>query len=253
MILSAALALLMLGAPPPETKDAQRLARRSTLEYDVGHFEEALRDITQAYYLDPRPAMLFNLGQCHRALEHWKEAEYDFRNYLHKLPNAPNRDTVLKLIEEMHQHQSQSPPRPRPAAAQVIVQPPVQPPPLVEAARPQVVMEAPPPRKTTAAPAAAVNAVPANAVVKVSHPRPLAWVLGIAALACAGVAIYGTVYVNNFESVNNRIEHPTSAKQLQQDLATATAESPAAGTWQITAFATGIAAVAGATGTVFAW
>src|SRR5208282_37788 len=86
-------------------REAQMLAHRSALEYDLGHAEDALRDIEHAYLLDPLPGLLFNLGQCHRKLEHWKQAQEAYQGFLRYRPNAPNRETVLKLIEEMKRGQ----------------------------------------------------------------------------------------------------------------------------------------------------
>ncbi|MHB8418070.1 MAG: tetratricopeptide repeat protein [Myxococcales bacterium] len=99
-MLAALVAAALLAATPAQQDEARQLSRRSIVEYDAGDFEKALADITRAYELDPRPGLLYNLGQCHRALEHWKKAKFFFQGYLHQLPDAPNRKTVRRLIAE---------------------------------------------------------------------------------------------------------------------------------------------------------
>ncbi len=100
--LTALLATLALGATPAEQQEARDLSKRSIVEYNGGEFEKALADIQRAYDLDPRPGLLFNLGQCHRGLEHWKKAKFFYEGYLRELPDAPNRKAVRALLEEVN-------------------------------------------------------------------------------------------------------------------------------------------------------
>ncbi|MHB1844303.1 MAG: hypothetical protein ACYCWW_05650, partial [Deltaproteobacteria bacterium] len=93
----------VLGASPKA--EAQALARRSIIEYNAGDFEKALLDAQQAYELEPLAGLLYNLGQCHRALHHWERAEFFYRGYLREKPGAKNRPEVERLIAEMKQHE----------------------------------------------------------------------------------------------------------------------------------------------------
>jgi tetratricopeptide (TPR) repeat protein len=81
--------------------EARELVRKSMVEYDLGSFEDALSDASKAYENDQRPALLFNIAQCHRALEHWKQAAFFYYGYLRGEPDAKNREAVLALISEM--------------------------------------------------------------------------------------------------------------------------------------------------------
>ncbi len=101
MLATLAIALA-LGAGAPE---ARELAKRSMIEYDAGDFDKALADAQKAYELDPVPALLYNLGQVHRALHHWERAEFFYRGYLRRKPTAPNRSSVRALIAEMEAQQ----------------------------------------------------------------------------------------------------------------------------------------------------
>ncbi len=75
--------------------------RRSIFEYDTGKYAKALADIERAYELDPLPALLFNVGQCLRALGRHREAAISFRSYLRDSPRAKNRAEVEALVAEM--------------------------------------------------------------------------------------------------------------------------------------------------------
>lgn len=141
LVLLAALALS--AAPAGKEAQAEELAKRSIREYEIGHLTQALADAEQAYLLDPRPVILFNLAQCHRALEHWAEAERLYRNFLRREPRAPNRAAVQKLIVEMMGRQERSevvPVAPRPLPTPAVAPPtpvkPAEPPPTAAPPRP---------------------------------------------------------------------------------------------------------------------
>jgi len=100
LFLAVALAAASSAPTPAQKDEARELSRRSIVEYNAGEFDKALVDITRAYELDPRPGLLYNLAQCHRALEHWKQAKFFFEGYLRGMPQAANRKQVVKLIAE---------------------------------------------------------------------------------------------------------------------------------------------------------
>ncbi|HUB06353.1 MAG TPA: hypothetical protein VMB50_05110, partial [Myxococcales bacterium] len=146
MTIAAALAAtLVLSAPSAsQVKQAEQLARRAITEYNAGEFDVALADATAAYLADPKPGLLFNIGQCQRALHAWERAEFFFRRYLAEKPDAPNRATVEGLIAEMQAKQKEE-------AAAKAAPPPVAPV-IVEAptAPPVVAPPAPKPAPTAA-------------------------------------------------------------------------------------------------------
>jgi hypothetical protein len=135
------LLLTALAAPPSSaTARAEALNRRAMLEFDGGDLDEALVDAKKAYAIQPVPGMLFNLGQIHRALHHWEEAAFAFRAFLRKVPDAPNRATIEKLIAEMDGFQrarlepAPAAPAPTPLEAPAIATPPAAPHPAPAAA-----------------------------------------------------------------------------------------------------------------------
>jgi tetratricopeptide (TPR) repeat protein len=69
--------------------------------YNLNEFPEALREFKEGYRLYPDPVFLFNLGQCERQLGRFDEAIRFYRSFLREQPKAPNRQDVLRKIDEM--------------------------------------------------------------------------------------------------------------------------------------------------------
>ncbi len=221
---AALIALTLMGQVSSDSaKEAADLAHRSELEYDLGHAEEALRDLERAYLLDPRPGLLFNLGQAHRMLKHWEQAATSYRSYLRRRPDAANREEVLQLIEEMMEQAAAAPEPRAPTSAQRTAPTPAAPRPAPAPA----VRPAP----ATAAPAAATSPAPAadsagsswaegttsTAPPPSSGSSAWPWIFGATALVAAGVSTWGWIQVANFESLrgSSSLSTPTSAAQAQ--------------------------------------
>jgi tetratricopeptide (TPR) repeat protein len=100
-VLLAALA----SSPSSAASKAEALTHQAIVEYNGGDFDEALADLKRAYAIRPAAGLLFDLGHCHRALHHWKEAADSFRAYLRERPKATNRAAVEDLIADMEQHE----------------------------------------------------------------------------------------------------------------------------------------------------
>ncbi len=102
--------LLVLSTPPvsaqvaplePTARErAAELTRRATTLYKAGQFDEALIQYERAYEAYPVPALLFNMGQCHKNLGSDERAIFFFSNYLRDQPDAANREVVEELIGE---------------------------------------------------------------------------------------------------------------------------------------------------------
>ncbi len=229
----AALALL-LANPPEVSPEFQELVKKSMTDYNLGYFDSALKEAEQAYRIDPRPALLFNLGQCHRSLKHWERAEFFYRSYLRNNPSAKNKEVVLDLIEKMQAREKEEPaPAPAPSSTE-----------------PVVVVEAPPTPTTPAAPAAAVNATPPVAEATASAPtrtRIWPWVLGAGAVLFAGAAVWGWYEAANYPSVKQgTVGNPESLSQANGQNSLAVAGFG-------TALAGGAVAIGLATGAVLTW
>ncbi len=87
---------------PKASPELRALVRQSIREYDARDFSRALRDAKAAFEASGLPALLFNLGQCERALGAFAKAEFYYQGYLRRNPNARNRAVVRQLIAEVH-------------------------------------------------------------------------------------------------------------------------------------------------------
>jgi tetratricopeptide (TPR) repeat protein len=221
-----------VGADPlSQEQQAATFFHQSATEYELGNFDAALDDIAKAYRLEPRPALLFNLGQCHRALHHWERAAFFYSEYLHKNPAAPNRASVEKLIAEMN------------AKLEAEVNAAKR----VEAAQP-IVVEAPPPAPAPEAPPESVTQ-PFQAPVEHGHG------LGIGLLS-AGLACGVLTGVAALEITHYNGAYAGAANQnlggLTYSSTVANAQS-SAGTWQVVEIVSGILAIAGVGVAPFVW
>ena len=261
-MLRAILLLHILATPAHQAKEAEERVHASMTDYDMGHFEQALREAEEAYRLDPRPQILYNMAQCHRGLHHWDQAAYLYQRYLAKLPDAPNRKSVEGLLAEVQQQlkAEQAKTSAVEAAPQgVVVVSPLPPPPLVLTplvAAPLVETPAakPPVTKDASAPPAAIG----PGVEKSAEPRhshAAAYVLGSAALVSLVVMVIGIVYVENFEAVLGRLNSSKveSYAAWQADQATAASQQPHAQVWEWVAGATGAVAAVTGTSAVLTW
>lgn len=91
---------------------------RGTRAYDLGQYEEAIKEYQAAYRAKDDPAILFNIGQAYRGAGDAQSAIESYRSYLRKVPGAPNRPEVEERIVELRrvvEHQRK--PSPTPASA----------------------------------------------------------------------------------------------------------------------------------------
>jgi tetratricopeptide (TPR) repeat protein len=182
----------------PTSPEVRQLVHDSIREYNAGDFDLALRDAKRAYEISGLPALLYNLGQCHRALGHWKEAIFYYRGYLRERHDAANREEVIGILQELAVKES---------AAQHGAALPAAPPPAPAPVSPTVIVEAAPP-----APAAAVSETPERA----ARPGALTWSLGgigVAALATGtvlGVVTQGQASQDGAKQVNGVTLHQLS-------------------------------------------
>jgi tetratricopeptide (TPR) repeat protein len=100
---AALLLSLVLVAPArgDEVAEARTHYRNATRAYELGAYDEAIREYGEAYRLKDDPAILYNMAQAHRLAEHHAEALRLYRMYLIKVPDASNRSECLAKIEAL--------------------------------------------------------------------------------------------------------------------------------------------------------
>jgi tetratricopeptide (TPR) repeat protein len=230
-----AILLLQLLAGGPEAQQAEGFVHASIRDYDQGRFEQALQEAEEAYRLYPLAQILFNIGQCQRALEHWDKAAYFYERYLQKLPGAPNRRNVEELEAEVEYRAKLEALRVAPAAPVLRPVPAASP---SEASVPPAAVE----------PWAAAPAAPAR-----SHAASV--VLGSVAVASLVVSVIGIAYVESFESLLGQVgsSNPPSYAIWSAEQRQASNEQPHAQAWQWVAGAAGAVALGTATAAVLTW
>ena len=122
-LLWAALLALALGLSPQafaaEVRNPKAEAKaevsKAQLHYKLGRFEDALAAYTRAYELFNSPALLFNIGQCHKNLKNYERAIFFFEGYLREERSPEKRALAEELVESSRaelQRQRLEPPPP---------------------------------------------------------------------------------------------------------------------------------------------
>lgn len=88
-------------ADDPATRAARRHFERGEKLFALGRFDEALEEYQTAFDAKPLPGFLYNIGQCYRNLGDYEQAIFSFKKYLKLDPEAPNREAVERLIEDL--------------------------------------------------------------------------------------------------------------------------------------------------------
>ena len=88
-------------ADDPATRAARRHFERGEKLFALGKFDDALEEYQTAFDAKPLPGFLYNIGQCYRNLADYDQAIFSFKKYLKLDPDAPNREAVERLIEEL--------------------------------------------------------------------------------------------------------------------------------------------------------
>jgi hypothetical protein len=152
------------AAPTPqEATQAREAFKSAQVHYDLKEYGAALEDFKTSYRMVQDPVMLFNIAQCHFFLGQNEEALGFYRNFLRRSPDAPNRATVERKIQDLERKVAAAP-RPNPALASPA--PPA-------AGSPGSVAPAPvvsPPSSTATTPPPVTTAVPPSIVASAGAP-----------------------------------------------------------------------------------
>jgi tetratricopeptide (TPR) repeat protein len=76
--------------------------QKAQVQYKLGRFDEALEAYSRAYEMFNAPALLFNIGQCHKNLKDYDRAIFFFEGYLREEthPNPRTQTLARELIAE---------------------------------------------------------------------------------------------------------------------------------------------------------
>jgi tetratricopeptide (TPR) repeat protein len=98
-LLIATLSLCVASAAWAQANtDSKTAARehyaRGTSYYDLGKYDDAIKEFEAAYQLKNDPAFLYNLAQSYRLAGNAERALHFYRTYLRYMPKAPNRAEI---------------------------------------------------------------------------------------------------------------------------------------------------------------
>ena len=100
-----AMVIILLGwaavAAAEPRRDADEHARRGVALYNLGKYEAAIEEFEQAYTLFQSDALLFNLAQAHRQLQHCERALYYYRRFLDGSPAPALATQVESLLPKL--------------------------------------------------------------------------------------------------------------------------------------------------------
>ena len=89
------------NAQDPRSDEAKVQYLKGQTAYDLGKFREALRRFEAAYELKPVPALLFNIGQCHRKLGDLQQAANLYRSFLRADPGSTQAEQAESLLAQV--------------------------------------------------------------------------------------------------------------------------------------------------------
>jgi tetratricopeptide (TPR) repeat protein len=101
------IALLTVAVAPSARADSRDTAREEfklgARYFEIADYPSALAHFKAAYLAFEDPAILFNIAQCERLLNHKQEALRQYRVYLQKKPDAPNRADIENIIQTLQE------------------------------------------------------------------------------------------------------------------------------------------------------
>lgn len=91
------------AAKPAKSKEetAATLFAAAEIFFKAEEYERALAAYLESYELSSYPALLFNVGQCYRSLNKYRDALKAYQGYLDAVPNSPIRKEVERWIDEL--------------------------------------------------------------------------------------------------------------------------------------------------------
>jgi tetratricopeptide (TPR) repeat protein len=122
---STALALLLMAGGLARAATVEERARAhyeaGRVQYNLGHYAQAVREFAAGYELVPRPQFLVNLGQAYRRLGQLERAREMYQRFLAEAPDDDRaRPQVQQLVAEVEREIAREIARtgqPAPAAA----------------------------------------------------------------------------------------------------------------------------------------
>jgi len=97
---------LVASQPPARADDAvsaREHYQKGTSYYDLGKYDDAIKEFEAAYEIKNDPALLYNLAQSNRLAGNSDQALHFYRTYLRYVPKAANRAEIESRIAQLEQ------------------------------------------------------------------------------------------------------------------------------------------------------
>src|SRR5262249_747385 len=103
------LVLLALASASPRAfadpkADAKQHIDKATAAHSAGHYNDALKELTLAYALDPNPELLFAIGQVHMKIGDCTAATTFYERFIATKPDAKEAAIAQKAITSCKDH-----------------------------------------------------------------------------------------------------------------------------------------------------
>ena len=208
-------------APAPDNKTAAKEHyTRGTSFYDLGKYDDAIREFEAAYQLKNDPAFLYNLAQSYRQAGNHERAVHFYKTYLRYVPNAKNRADIEDKIKTEEQLIAKGPGTTSPATTTPPPTTPTPPPPGSTTTTPplggdQPTVAVPPP--ATPPPSTFPNPYAPPAATSPPRASDPGRTFRIAGMASAGVGavmmVVGIVEYTRAKSASDDIEAAARANR----------------------------------------
>jgi len=143
---TCALLLASSSAGADPKADAKAHIEKATAAHAAGKYDDALKELTLAYALDPQPELLFGIGQVHMKLGDCESATTFYQRFIATKPNPKEASIAQKAITTCKDH----PPEPKKIEPEPPIEP-VKPQPVETRPEPVAVIPPPPPPPPPAA------------------------------------------------------------------------------------------------------
>jgi hypothetical protein len=108
IVITACLVAVTAASADEPNAEARHLFLSARQAYEAGNLDLAAETFAAAYRLEPRPGLLWNLGQTYRrqylqrhGVESLRQAVDCYRRYLADSPNGENREAATRLLAEL--------------------------------------------------------------------------------------------------------------------------------------------------------
>jgi tetratricopeptide (TPR) repeat protein len=131
---ATAIALMHVAHADPKAEAEAHIAKAQQL-FESDKPAEALAELKTAYALDPRPELLYAIGQAHSSLGQCDDAKTFYMRFLDTKPSADVAAVTRQAMDACEEKTIEPPPPPPPDKDKI--QPPPPPPPVVTRSEPR--------------------------------------------------------------------------------------------------------------------